>query len=179
MRIEYTGRQIEVDENVRILTERKLRKLAKVLHGITHAHVILTSDRHRRIVELTVQSPNLTLAASEESSDIAVSLNMVINKLVRQSQRHLGKLRTRKRAARQDAGVWSGVLGPVSDGDGERPRVIQSRRFVAKPMTVDEAVIELGKSPDELLVFRQAGTERISVLYRRKDGNLGIIEPEA
>jgi putative sigma-54 modulation protein len=179
VRIEYTGRQIEINENFRILAERKLRKLAKVLHGITHVHVILGADRHRRIVELAVQSPNLTLTASEESSDIATAMNMVINKLVKQSQRHLGKLRVRKRATRQIAGMWSGVLAPLTGGDGEKPRVIHSRRFVAKPMTVDEAVLELGKCPDELLVFRDASTEKISVLYRRKDGNLGIIEPEA
>jgi putative sigma-54 modulation protein len=63
-------------------------------------------------------------------------------------------------------------------GDGE-PRVIRSRRFVAKPMTVEEAALRVGSSEYGFLVFRDAETERVNVLYRRSDGNLGLIEPEA
>jgi putative sigma-54 modulation protein len=179
VKIEYTGRQIDIDDDFRVHAERKLRKLGKVLHDITHVHVVVTADRHRKSVELTVQSRHLTLAASEESNDLVSSLSMVIDKLVRQAQRHLGKLRTRKHYEKAGRGLWSGILAPATSATGEKQRLIHSRRFVAKPMTVDEAVLELSKSSDELVVFRDASTERISVLFRRKDGHLGIIEPEA
>jgi len=69
------------------------------------------------------------------------------------------------------------VNGPPAEAPG--PRVIRSRRFAVKPMTIEEAALEVGASADGVLVFRDASTERVKVLYRRKDGNLGLIEPEA
>lgn len=180
MRIEYTGRQTEVPPQLRSLAERKLRKLAKVLRGITSVHVILASDKHRQIAEVSAHSPHLDLTATEETGDFAVSLATVIDKLTRQAQRHMGKLRERKRRgpARATA-LWSGVLGSGPAGAEGGPRVIKSRRFVVKPMTVDEAVLEVGSTGDGVLVFRDAATERVNVLYKRGDGNLGLIEPEA
>jgi putative sigma-54 modulation protein len=179
MRIEFTGRQTEVVPAYRVLAERKLKKLAKVLPRITDVHVILSADKHRQMAEVSVHSSHLTLTAAEESGDMATSLATVMDKLTRQAQRHLGKLRERKRQgpARKTA-VWSGVLAPTPGTSAEVPRVIRTRRVVAKPMTVDEAVLEVDGSDDGLLVFRDATTERVSVLYRRKDGNLGLIEPE-
>jgi putative sigma-54 modulation protein len=183
--IEYTGRHTEVGDDHRRLTEKKVGKLSKVLPGITRVHVILTVDKHREIAEVTVHSSHLDLAAIEESGDLAGSLASVIDKLTRQAQKRLGKLRERnRRSTLREAAVWTGIVHeqPVSGNGGEAParaRVVQSRRFVAKPMTVDEAVLAVNKSDDGLLIFRDAATERLSVLYRRKDGNLGLIEPEA
>jgi putative sigma-54 modulation protein len=178
MRIEYTGRQLEVTKELRELAERKLRKVAKVLHGITHVHVVMSADKHRQIAEVGIQSPRLSLTATEESGDIAASLATVIEKLTRQAQRHMGKLRERKRRGPSRAvALWSGVMAAPAESGG--PRVIRSRRFVVKPMTVDEAVLQVGGSEDGFLVFRDAATERVSVLYKMRDGNLGLIEPEA
>jgi putative sigma-54 modulation protein len=181
MRIEYTGRQTEVDAELRNLCERKLGKLAKVLHGITDAKVVLSADKHRQIAEVSVHSPHLTLTAADESSDLGASLTTVIDRLTRQAQRHVGKRQERKRRGPSRAtALWSGILGAGSAGPSERsPRVIRSRRFVVKPMTVDEAILEVGEGDEGLLVFRNAATERVNVLYRRRDGNLGLIEPEA
>jgi ribosome hibernation promoting factor len=180
MRVEYTGRQTDVPPAIRKLAERKLQKLGKVLRGITDVHVTLAADKHRQIAEVAVHSPNLTLTAVEESGDLGASLATVIDKLIRQAQRHTGKVRGRKRrSSARTTALWSGVLGADGTSGGEAPRVIRSRRLVVKPMTVDEAVIEVGGSDDGLIVFRDAATERLNVLYRRKDGDLGLIEPEA
>ena len=178
MRIEYTGRQLEVTPQLRDLTERKLQKVSKVLHGITHVHVVMSADKHRQIAEVGIQSPRLSLTATEESGDIAASLATVIQKLTRQAQRHVGKLRERKRRApSRTVALWSGVMASPAEAGG--PRLIRSRRFVVKPMTVDEAMLQVGGSEDGFLVFRDIATERVNVLYKRKDGNLGLIEPEA
>lgn len=180
MAIEFTGRQTEVSPEIRAFAEKKLKKLTKVLPGITNVHVILASDKHREIAEVSVHSRNLDLTAAEETSDIRMSLGTVIDKLTRQAQRHMGKLRERKRRAPSRAtALWSGVMSPTAVAAEGIPRVIRSRRFVVKPMTVDEAVLEVGASDDGFLVFRDAATERVNVLYKRKDGNLGLIEPEA
>ncbi|MBI3932014.1 MAG: ribosome-associated translation inhibitor RaiA [Acidobacteria bacterium] len=182
MTLEFTGRQTEVSPELRRLAERKLKKLEKVLPGITHVHVVLASDKHRQIAEVSVHSRNLHLTATEETGDFAASLGTVLDKLTRQAQKHMGKIKHRKRrsASSKATALWSGVLaaGPAPADGGDGPRVIRSRRFVVKPMTVDEAVMEVGTSDDGFLVFRDAATERVNVLYRRKDGNLGLIEPE-
>jgi putative sigma-54 modulation protein len=180
MQVEYTGRHTEVTPALRALAEKKLAKLAKVLPGITTVHVIFAVDKHREIAEITVHSSHLDLTAADESGDLGTSLATVMDKLTRQAQKRVGRLRERKRRSRT-AAVWTGVLGPAT-GDGAegaaRTRVVRSRRFVAKPMTVDEAVIAVESTDDGLVVFRDADTERLHVLYRRKDGHLGLIEPE-
>jgi ribosome hibernation promoting factor len=176
MRIEYTGRHADVPEEVRGLAERKLGKVAKLLPGITDVHVVVASDKHRQIAEVSLHSRHLTLTAARESGDIATALGSAIDTLARQAQRHVGKLRARKRNGKDRRGtIAAGTLG----GQERTPRVIRSRRFVAKPMTVEEAALEMGTSDAGFLVFRDAATERFSVLYRRKDGNLGLIEPGA
>jgi putative sigma-54 modulation protein len=190
MEVEYTGRQTEVTDDLRRLAERKLSKLAKVLHGITAVHVVLAEDKRRQTAEVSVHSPHLDLAAGDEAADLTLALSTVFDKLTRQAMRHQGKLRQRKRRAPARAtALWSGVLAPAASSDARdggggastagSPRVIRSRRFVVKPNTVEEAVLHVGASPDEFLVFRDASTERVNVLYKRRDGNLGLIEPEA
>ena len=183
MQVEYTGRQTEVTPKLKALAERRLRKLAKVLRTITHAHVILTADKHRQIAEVTVHSPQLDLSAQEVTGDMTVSLGNVLDKLERQAQKRAGKRQERRRrgpargAVGRQPEVWPAP--GAADGGRPRPRLIRSRGFVPRPMTVEEAVAEVEGSKEGLLVFRDAATERMSVLFRRKDGNLGLIEPEA
>jgi putative sigma-54 modulation protein len=179
MKIEFTGRQTEVAPKHRALADRKLKKLARVLPGITHVHVILEANKHRQIAEVTVHSRNLNLAATEATSDLGASLGTVIDKLTRQAQRHIGRRREIKRRdpARHTA-FWSGVLEPAPAGDGG-PRIIDTRRISVKPMSIDEAVAFVRTSEEGLLVFRDKRGERLKVVYRRQDGNLGLIEPEA
>jgi putative sigma-54 modulation protein len=173
MKIEFTGRQTEVPPEVRRLVERKVQKLARVLPGLTRAHVILASDKHRQIAEVSIHSRNLDLSAQEASRDLGLSVSNVMDKLLRQVQRYLGRRRERK------GGASPRTMGGDSRGAAEGPRVIRSRRFPVKPMTLDEAALEVGARNEGFLVFRDAETERVNVLYRRKDGHLGLIEPEA
>jgi putative sigma-54 modulation protein len=177
LKIEFTGRQTEVPPEIRRLAERKLQKLARVLPGITSAHVTVAADKHRQIAEVSIRSKRLDLTAQETSSDLGASLSTVMSRLTRQVQRHLGRLRERKREGRDRARVAGGVERP-RPGDG-RPTVVRSRRTPVKPMTLEEAAQEVGSREDGVVVFRDATTERMSVLFRRRDGRLGLIEPEA
>ena len=97
MLIEFTGRHTEVTPKLRALAERKLKKISRTLHGITRAHVILTADQHRRIVEVTVQSRKLVLVAEGRSADPVASLGTVMERLQKQAQRHVAKRREKKR----------------------------------------------------------------------------------
>ena len=97
MKIEFTGRQTEVPEEIRRLAERRLLKLARLLPRNTRAHVTVAADKHRHIAEVSLRSKRLDLTAQKESSDLGSSLSIVMDRLTRQVQRRLGRLRERKR----------------------------------------------------------------------------------
>jgi putative sigma-54 modulation protein len=180
MKIEFTGRQTEISREVRRLAERKLEKVARVLPGMTRAHVILTADKHRQIAEVSAHSRNLDLSAVEESTHPRLSVSNAMDKLLRQAQRQRQKRRGRKGAssARRLAPAAPSSPGTAGDGEASTPRVIRNRRRAVKPMTLDEATLEMEARAEGVLVFRDAVSERMRVLYRREDGNLGLIEPE-
>ncbi len=99
MQVEYTGRQTEVPDAIKALAERKLKKLSRVLRGITHVHVILGVDKHRHLAEVSVRSPRRSLAARDVTRDLGVSLAAVLDKLIAQAKRLSGKRQERKRRA--------------------------------------------------------------------------------
>ena len=175
MKIEFTGRQTGIPDEVRRLAERKLQKLGKLLPAVTRAHVVLAADKHRQVAEVSVHSRLVDLTAVEVTTNPRLSVAGAIDKLLRQAERQRAKRRERKGAA-------SPRLAPPAaaerGGDGRAPRVVRTRAAV-KPMTLDEAAFEMEGRGDGVLVFRDAVTERVSVLFKRRDGNLGLIEPEA
>jgi putative sigma-54 modulation protein len=175
MKIEFTGRQTEISSELQRLAERKLQKVAKMLPGITRAHVILTAERHRQIAEVSVHSRQLDLSAVEATPNPRLSVADAVDKLLRQAQRQREKRRLRKGAASPRR---PGKSEAEPAGDGGAPRVIRSRRLAVKPMTLDEAALEMDGQAEGVLVFRDAATARVNVLYRRRDGHLGLIEPE-
>ena len=177
MKIEFTGRPTAVPAELRRLAERKLEKLGRVLPGITRVHVISTTDRHRRTAEISVHSRHLDLTARETTEDMSASIGLVVDKLTRQAQRQVGRRRERSRpgAARAKA-TGAPLEAPVPEAPSVR--VIRSRRLAGKPMTVDEAAAEMLGREEGFLIFRDAQTERVQVIFRRKDGNLGLVEPE-
>jgi putative sigma-54 modulation protein len=176
MRIEFTGRQTGIPEELRQLAERKLRKVGKLLPALTRAHVILAADKHRQVAEVSVHSRHLDLAAVEVSTNPRLSVTGAIDKLLRQAQRQQARRRERKGAVSpRRASVPAAERGP----EAGVPRVIRARRAAVKPMTLDEAALEMESRADGVLVFRDAATERVNVLFRRKDGNLGLVEPGA
>jgi putative sigma-54 modulation protein len=180
MKIDFTGRQTEISAELRKLAERKLAKVAKLLPSVTRAHVILTADKHRQVAEVSVHSRQLDLAAVEVSNSPQLSVSNAIEKLLRQ----VDKQRTRRRARKGAASPRLTSAAAPADrrresAEAAAPRVIRSRRSAVKPMTLDEAALEMGARGEGVLVYRDATTERMAVLYRRKDGHLGLIEPEA
>jgi ribosome hibernation promoting factor len=102
MKVEYTGRQTEVPARIRALAERKLKKLEKFVGRPLRAHVILTVDRHRRIAEVSVHSPRHDMTATNASADMRVSLATVMDKLLRQAQRHVGKRQSKRKGGNQE-----------------------------------------------------------------------------
>lgn len=176
MQIDFTGRQIEVTPDLRAYTEERLGKLRRLLRDRCDLKVILSAERHRRISEITLKFRDHTLVAVEDSNDPRMSINGCLDKLERQVVSLFEKKRTRKRRPKPTSAVLLNVLG--SGGDHTERQVLETERIPIKPLNVEEAIEAPEFTRKGVVVFRNSETERVNVIYRRPDGNLGLIEPE-
>jgi len=177
MRIDFTGRQMDVSPDLQTYTEKRLKKITRLLRDKFGLHVILTAEKHRRIAEITLTYRDHTLVGMETTRDARSAVHGALDKLEPQAVRRLGWRRERKRRPRPAQAVLLNVLRSRRD-ENEGRRVLEKDRVPIKPMTVGEAIDSLDAARIGLVVFRNAETERVNVLYRRDDGNLGLVEPE-
>jgi putative sigma-54 modulation protein len=177
MRIDFTGRQMDVSPDLRLYTEERLRKLARLFRNRFDIHVILTAQKHRRIAEVTLQFRDHTLVGIQETGDVRTSINGALDKLERQAVRLLARRRTRKRRPKPTSAVLLNIFR-TERVDHEERRVLETERFPIKPMSVEEAIESLDAVRIGVVVFRNTETERVNVLYRRDDGQMALIEPE-
>ena len=177
MKFEYTGRHVEVSPGIRKHVEDHFKKLEHIFNGTTAwTHVIIDVEKNRHIAELVVHWRDHTLAARDINGDMYLALTRAIAKIEKQALKLKKKTIDRKQGARRISAV-----APTPDGQLEAsprpPRIINARRYSIKPMTAEEAALRLSTDPDQFLVFRDADTDRVGVLYKRADGNYGLIEP--
>ena len=182
MQIQITARNMEVPSALKTYIETRVGKLEKFIDGITDVHVTLSSEKYRQIAELNVHSRgNVYLSATEASEDLKASVTQAIDKIQGQAKKHRAKKIDKKKRRRSSSIEREGTFNVISPEAPSEPlsgRVIESRRFTIKPLSVEEAVIELDDEGGEFLVFRNAASDRTNVLYRRPDGNFGLIDPE-
>jgi putative sigma-54 modulation protein len=179
MRLVLTGRHVEITPHLRKLVDRKLAKLERMFgDAIVSAQVILTREKYRRVAELVVHTRgDHMLHGAADHTSWEQSLAGSVEKIVQQGKRVKGKWQERKRHATPVKTVVGAAVTDVSERAG--PRIVRTSRYAAKPMTVEEAAREVDAARDGLLVFRNASTDSINVLYRRRNGDFGLIEPEA
>jgi putative sigma-54 modulation protein len=180
MRLELTGRHVEITPDLRAQVEKKLAKLDRLLKGgIISVQAVLTLEKYRRQSEVTVHTRGEHfLHGLGDTNSWDTSINDAIEKIAQQLQRVKGKWQERKRH-----GTPARVLPPPEAGrpapaEPKPRRVRRVPRYPVKPMTVEEAALTVDAGDDAFLVFRNATTDSINVVYRRKDGHLGLIEPE-
>lgn len=173
----YTGRHVEVSPSIRKHVEDHFKKLDHIFNGTEPSvHVIITVEKNRHIGELVVHWRDHTLTAKEVNADMYLALTRAIEKVEKQALKLKKKIIDRKQGARRISAV-----APTPDGQLEAtprpPRIMNARRYAVKPMTAEEAALQLSSELDQFIVFRDADTQRVGVLYKRKDGNFGLIEP--
>jgi len=177
MQITITGKNVEITPAIRQYAEEKLAKMHKYLEGISDAHVILSVQRYLHIAEITLYADGITIRGEERSQDMYSSLDLVMDKIERQVRRYKEKIVTHamRRANRME--VSSRAIGSVPEAGEETGKILRTKRFPMKPQFTDEAIMQMELLGHSFYVFRNADTEEINVIYRRKDGNYGLIEP--
>jgi putative sigma-54 modulation protein len=195
MQVTVTFRHIEATEALRRHAESKVRRVAKYVHRLVDAHVILSVVKRRHIAEIVLNADRRTISAKEETGDLYSAIDLAIDKLEKQARKHSGKLKSHKVSARRKPRLAADVapVAPAESRGGLRvdviradsftrrngPEVVRSKRLPVKPMSIEEAIMQMDLMSNDFLVFRNAATESLSVVYRRKDGNYGLIEPDS
>ncbi len=184
MQIEYTCRNVQLDDRLRGFIELKLQKVMKFVEEPIEVKVLLDIERHRHIAELHI-SHRLGIAQATEENDGSLldAVNLAVDRAEKQVRRSRKKrVDKRRRADRTNGHRWPRwpmeVLDPTSVGDGATPRVVETTHVEIKPMTIAEAAIELETAEHGFVVFRDADSDRLNVLFRRQDQNYGLIAPE-
>ena len=173
MRISISGKNLEVSDYMRETAEKKLNKLSKFFPQDADAQVSLAVEKNRHIVEVTVPYEGRIVRAEETSGDMYASLDNVVSKLEKQVQRY----RTRQDRRRKSGEVIADYA-PVAPEEPETftPRIVRTKKFAIRPMSEEEAMLQMEMLGHSFFVFENSETGDVNVLYVRKDGNYGLIE---
>src|SRR5438876_8951955 len=175
MRLQVKGRNVEVSEQIRTYAEEKLGKLERQLADPTRVELELAVERNpsiagNHVAEATVWTKGPVLRARESSSDMKASIDQLVDKLERQVTRYREKRGRRRRPGRQ--ATDEGRQMP------EEPQIVKTKQFAVKPMNAEEAVLQLELIGHDFFVFRDADSDEVNIVYRRRQGGYGLIEPQ-
>ncbi|MEE8204909.1 MAG: ribosome-associated translation inhibitor RaiA [Dehalococcoidales bacterium] len=179
MELKITGKNIELTDEVRRHIEHKLDKLARHLPGIEETRMEITKEKtksrqHRFVAQVTVNARGTLLRGEERGTNLLTAIDCVAEVMDRQIGHYKGKLYSKGRGNSLSRGSFSqeAVLKPV------RNRVIKMKRFILEPMLADEAIEQMELLGHDFFLFLNPDGQELRLLYRLRDGNYGLIEPE-
>lgn len=191
MRLELTGRHVTITPAIRKAVERRLARMTRMLQdGIVSVQVVIGRLKSRHQVEMTLHARGEHFFhGAATGRDFAAALGAAAEKLEHQVQKLKSRWTERRRQVVSTARAGTPAVAAeqqprsrraaaISIGSDGEVRIIRTRRYAVKPMSVDEAALEVSADQGAFLVFRNASTDTVNVLFRRPDGNLGLIEPE-
>jgi putative sigma-54 modulation protein len=178
MRLHVKGKNVEVSDAIHEYAEKKLGKLAPQLAEPTHVELELAVERNpsianNQVAEATIWTKGPVLRAREASTDMKASIDLLVDKLERQVQRYRQK---RRHEHDRHGGANGGVAAPVSNPE-EGAMIVKTKQFVLNAMSPEDAIEQLELIGHDFFVFRNADSGEINVVYRRRDGDYGVIEP--
>lgn len=179
MRLHVKGKNVEVSESIRRYAEDKLRKLDRQLHAQAEVELELSVEKNpsiaaNQVAEATVRTKGPTLRVTEASSDMKASIDQLTEKLLRQVTEYRGKRRDKQVRGN---GIPPGGPMNMPEEDEDGPQIVKTKQFSMKPMSAEEAALQLELVGHDFFVFRSDDSGEINVIYRRRDGGFGLIEP--
>jgi putative sigma-54 modulation protein len=175
MRLELTGRHLSITPVLRKIVSKELAATLRLLNdNAVSAQVVLTREKAQHRAEVTLHARgDHFLHGAGTGRGVAEAMNAAMAKIARQAEKMKGKWEARKRRK---------APPPAAEAPAEPTqdiRIIRARRYAVKPLSIDDAALEVGEGTAAFLVFRNVANDAITVLFRRQDGHLGLIEPEA
>jgi putative sigma-54 modulation protein len=181
MQLQVKGRNLEVSDAIRSYAEQKLAKLERQLED-PRVELELALERNpsiaeNQIAEATIWTRGPVLRAREASADMHASIDQLVEKLERQVTRYRTQGRSRRRKEARANGP-APAAGPAGADEDETPAIVKTKHFAVPPLTAGEAVLQLELIGHDFFVFRSAESGQVNVVYRRRDGQYGLIEPQ-
>lgn len=174
MRITISGRNIDVTQGLKDSIHEKLGKLDKYFTPETEMIVTLSVERNRQKIEVTIPIKGSVIRAEEVSDDMYVSIDLVQEIIERQMRKHKTRLVNRYR----NAGHFQPAFIDMESTESDEVKIVRTKKFAIKPMDPEEACIQMELSGHSFFVFRNAETDDVNVVYKRKGNTYGLIEPE-
>lgn len=175
MRVSIAGKGMEVSDYLKEIVTKKVSKLQRYFNEDTEAHITMSIQRSRHIVEVTIPFDGIVLRGEEATGDMYASIDGVVKKLEKQIHKHRTAL---KKRLREGAFSGNGFDYASELADEKVAKIVRKKKFVMKPMSLEEAQMQMELLGHKFFVFRSAATNEINVLYQRNDGDLGLIEPD-
>ena len=179
--IKVTGRHVSITDAIKDYATKKIEGLHLDYPRIIEAQVILDVEKFRHVAEVILHCANhITIEATDQTNDMYASIDQVVDKIARQMRKYKTKIMRTHRPRRHEVRhLEEHVLSAegLDDHEESEPIVVHTEKYPVKPMFVDEAVLQLEMSHRQFVVFLNAKSEKVSVLYRRKAGDFGLIEP--
>ena len=177
MDITVTFRHMEPTESLKTYAAEKVSKIKKYLDFPLEAHIVLTVEKFRHSADVTLSVNGTRIKGVEETEDMYSAIDSVMDKIEKQVKRHLSKIRKRRSEKVKGEETLETEAGEEVTGIGTDEPFIEVEKMDAKPMDPEEAAMQLGMSQRDFLVFRNSNSREINVIFKKRDGNLGLIEP--
>lgn len=178
MKIIFKGKHIEVTDAMRNYIEKKLDKIERHFDHILEVIVTLSVEKNRQIVEATLQASGALIRAEEETDDMYASIDKVADKLERQIRKYKERYFQKPHPSTEKKGLINEGINAEDNESDKIIKIVKTKRFAIKPMSVEEAAMQMDLLEHNFFVFANDNTNKVNVLYKRKDGNFGLIEPE-
>ena len=179
MNIEFQSRSFDLDDDIRSYAQRKLQKVTRFLEEPIEIRVTLQGTKHGSVADLHVAHRHDVLQVEEETDEMRDAINLAVDKMQTLARRSRKKFQGRRRRADRrtnGANAWPlEVLERDSVSQTDGPTIIETTELTIKPMSLEEAALQLEGSKNEFIVFRDSASEQVSVLYRRQDNDYGLI----
>lgn len=177
MKITYTARKVNLRDNFKDRTEKKLAKFERIFSDEAVVNVVVTLEKNRQTVEITIRDNSMVYRAESTMTEMNDALDKVCDILMRQIRRNKTKLEKRIKSGSIDDFVMK--ASDFEDAVDEEYQLVRKKQIMMKPITVDEAILEMNMVNHSFFMFINADTDEVSVVYKRADGNYGLLEPAA
>jgi putative sigma-54 modulation protein len=178
MNIIVTGRHLEVTQALRSYAEEKIKKVGKYFNHVTEAIITLSVEKYRHKAEVQLRANGVLIQAEEVTGEMYSSIDRVMDKIERQVKKFKEKITRHHKGRGEETALPKETSTPETPEKEEGPpKIIRKKRFAMKPMSPEEAVMQMELLDKDFFIFANDSTGDINVIYRRKDGNVGLIEP--
>ncbi|HCC34299.1 MAG TPA: ribosome-associated translation inhibitor RaiA [Ruminococcaceae bacterium] len=175
MKTIITGRKVTLNDAFKSRVERKLQKISKFFGDDSEAHVTVTVEKGRETVEITIRNGGMIFRAEDTANDMLDALEKVCDALIRQIRKNKTRLEKRLRSSAFVDAADGGL--PLQEPEEEEFKIVRSKRFPIKPLDIDEAILQMNLLGHQFYMFKNVSTGEMNVVYRRKQGDYGLLEP--